>query len=698
MAVSAAIVVSRCNLRPSVTCGASCHGPLDYYWAIPTGQHIRYFSVPWWPRPMQLTVRIFSGVPGKSLIVQYEGKSYAFNIFEGYQRICYERSVSLHSFDAIFLSRWTNLLGFAAPFFSLTEKRLKKLAVVSSGFSIAEILSGFDYKRNPDILDFRQLTDYDDTLISVIPVDTGRITSYIVRFKEGRRRLVPEWIPAEVPRSFYKALSEGRKISFQGREYDGQEYTEENRKMEDICVIFGYGGFDGIFEAAGNVGSIFCMNTAALCAAYGYRRGAGRDVDIYHVENTDRYDFPAFITLQRELRSLSDGFLLPCARSRDDMITPDYTFIADEAAAGGCVLKNISAFEAECGSPRHTSLRHGDVLAFDRDSGLVLLPAGPVIGKPNSEAAEGVAASTSDEHDNSNYREISDNSELGLPSENASLSTSITFLGTACAIPSILKNNSSVLYESADSVVLLDCGEDTVNQLLRLYGNLDVLKKLKLIFISHSHLDHSLGLPSLLSHITHPVTIIAPESCQRQSTLLLSSSGAIQPPHHFISTSPAKRLEEQFSHRLSHLSDPSWLSLDDSVIDSFDLSRYTDALSLDGFEVSLCGARHNRDSVSISFIESAVNRRVSYSGDTVPNILFARMARGSAVLIHECTFNDQQRPLAVKTNHSVYSDVLRLFHKSQSEKLLLTHSSNRNAEFISIPDAVSDFFRYHIDQ
>lgn len=43
--------------------------------------------------------------------------------------------------------------------------------------------------------------------------------------------------------------------------------------------------------------------------------------------------------------------------------------------------------------------------------------------------------------------------------------------------------------------MLLDCGESTLGQMFRLYGDQthDVLKNLKAIFISHMHLDHFMG-------------------------------------------------------------------------------------------------------------------------------------------------------------------------------------------------------------
>ena len=77
----------------------------------------------------------------------------------------------------------------------------------------------------------------------------------------------------------------------------------------------------------------------------------------------------------------------------------------------------------------------------------------------------------------------------------------VVFLGTGSAVPSKYRNVSSTLLQlSADKSVLLDCGEGTLNQLLRLYpASIDsVLHRVKVVVISHSHADHHLGLPLLL--------------------------------------------------------------------------------------------------------------------------------------------------------------------------------------------------------
>lgn len=57
-----------------------------------------------------------------------------------------------------------------------------------------------------------------------------------------------------------------------------------------------------------------------------------------------------------------------------------------------------------------------------------------------------------------------------------------------------------LLYFSESYAILLDCGEGTVNQIRHFYGNkwIEIIEKIKIVFISHFHGDHHQGLYGLL--------------------------------------------------------------------------------------------------------------------------------------------------------------------------------------------------------
>jgi ribonuclease Z len=72
----------------------------------------------------------------------------------------------------------------------------------------------------------------------------------------------------------------------------------------------------------------------------------------------------------------------------------------------------------------------------------------------------------------------------------------LTFLGTSASVPSADRNHPGLLVEAAGQRVLVDCGEGIQRQLLRSGAG---FRRLDRILLTHSHLDHVLGVPGLLS-------------------------------------------------------------------------------------------------------------------------------------------------------------------------------------------------------
>lgn len=89
-------------------------------------------------------------------------------------------------------------------------------------------------------------------------------------------------------------------------------------------------------------------------------------------------------------------------------------------------------------------------------------------------------------------------SRQNLPSPEAE----IVCLGTGSALPSKYRNVSATLLRVPGSgSYLLDCGENTLGQLRRVYSPeemAEVLRDLRMIWISHLHADHHLGTTSVI--------------------------------------------------------------------------------------------------------------------------------------------------------------------------------------------------------
>ena len=77
----------------------------------------------------------------------------------------------------------------------------------------------------------------------------------------------------------------------------------------------------------------------------------------------------------------------------------------------------------------------------------------------------------------------------------------LLFLGTGSASPSKYRNVSAILLSLPRGGLLMDCDEGTYAQLVRRYGvggTAALLRRLRCIFITHMHADHTLGLAELL--------------------------------------------------------------------------------------------------------------------------------------------------------------------------------------------------------
>lgn len=202
------------------------------------------------------------------------------------------------------------------------------------------------------------------------------------------------------------------------------------------------------------------------------------------------------------------------------------------------------------------------------------------------------------------------------------------FLGTAASIPTPTRSLPSIL---VDEELLVDCGEGTTQRLV----SAGLLTPIKRVIITHSHLDHSAGITTLIWTLwlhgrRTPLFISGPSYVENLVFSLLKAFGT-----------PLEKLTFNIEYKPA---------FEDVKFTSTDHYPETFALKIERGNIKVC-----------------------YSSDTAPCNSVINLARGCDVLIHEATFLDEERHLAHILKHSTAGDAGKIAQEAQVKKLVLFH-------------------------
>eukprot|EP00914_Ancora_sagittata_P006427 GHVO01012986.1.p1 GENE.GHVO01012986.1~~GHVO01012986.1.p1 ORF type:complete len:534 (-),score=124.58 GHVO01012986.1:139-1740(-) len=249
----------------------------------------------------------------------------------------------------------------------------------------------------------------------------------------------------------------------------------------------------------------------------------------------------------------------------------------------------------------------------------------------------------------------------------ASLFPSVHFLGTGAAIPGKYRNVTGICVEiRRDYRILLDCGEGVLSMWRlscpTMEDFIDRLTTLRVIYISHGHADHHVGLHSILK--------ARYELCDRKE---LKNLLIIGPQY----------LQE-------------WISYWDDICFRTTLTACEDTLVnplalTDDLSISLCRVEHTyRMTAAGRISQGCFGARIKgscidlvYSGDTGPSSDLIKLGHGCDVLIHEATFEDILESEAVAKCHSTLTHALDASRQMGAKHTILSHFSQR---YPTVPD------------
>eukprot|EP01132_Coremiostelium_polycephalum_P004248 gene4248-5317_t len=234
----------------------------------------------------------------------------------------------------------------------------------------------------------------------------------------------------------------------------------------------------------------------------------------------------------------------------------------------------------------------------------------------------------------------------------------ILFTGTGSALPSKLRNvTGNYLGFENNMGMLLDAGEGTYGQMYRFFGPKtiqDIIIGVRIIWISHLHADHHLGIPRIL--------IKREEFAKARGIENLPEVVVIGPPQLTRFLSGLSEVVPMRYHGVRILEESSVMNMTLKQMGIKSLKNVPVIHCVDAYGV---------------VVEMVNGIKFCYSGDTRPCQLLAEEGKDSLFLIHEATFEDEKKEDAIQKNHSTISEAIEIGKEMKAKWTLLTHFSQR---------------------
>ena len=262
---------------------------------------------------------------------------------------------------------------------------------------------------------------------------------------------------------------------------------------------------------------------------------------------------------------------------------------------------------------------------------------------------------------------------------------SVVFAGTAGSVPTARRGLPATLIRRGGDRILVDCGEGTQRQLIRSVG----LTDLDVVFITHLHVDHWLGLPGMIKSFElrdrdRPLTVYGPpgtrQAMQAMRTVVgrprfgltvvdLEKFEEVDFGDYLVAAIPARHRTEAFGYAL----------VEDDRPGRFDAERAAARGVRPGPDFGRLQRGETVDGVTPDEVigPDRPGRRIVLSGDTAPCDPIRMAAEGADLLVHEATFTEEERDRARQTGHTTARQAALLAEEAGVRMLALTHLSTR---------------------
>jgi len=265
---------------------------------------------------------------------------------------------------------------------------------------------------------------------------------------------------------------------------------------------------------------------------------------------------------------------------------------------------------------------------------------------------------------------------------------SLVFIGTGASTPSARRGLPSLLLRRGGEHLLFDCGEGTQRQLVRSVG----LPDIDVIFITHFHADHWLGLPGMLKSFAlrerqAPLAIYGPPGLKDLMGAVrfvygrlpygltieeLGPMEAVRREGYTVGSVPVRhRVNVAYGYVLVEDSRPG--HLDAQLAASLGVTPGPDFGRLQRGE-TVAGVAPEQVMGPVR-----EGRKIAITGDTAPCEAVQVAAHRADLLVHEATFAEEETARAKETLHSTARQAAEVALAAQVRMLALTHISTRYA-------------------
>ncbi|MDE1768712.1 MAG: ribonuclease Z [Candidatus Micrarchaeota archaeon] len=280
----------------------------------------------------------------------------------------------------------------------------------------------------------------------------------------------------------------------------------------------------------------------------------------------------------------------------------------------------------------------------------------------------------------------------------------IVFLGTAGSSPTKYRSLPAVALVHEGDLFLFDCGESAQMQMLKFGVN---SSKLRAIFISHVHGDHVIGIAGLvrtlaLNRRTDPLTIFVPRGHEHVVMSLLSFDRAIL--GYSVEVKGIRAGEVYRGRGFSVNAFPLRHSITayGYAFKEDDKRRFVEE---DAKKLGIKGDMHSQlqkkgkikvgtKIIKLSQVTNVqLGKKVVYTGDTRPSKDTVKAAADADLLIHESSYCEKEKSLAVERMHSTATEAAQVAKKAHVKRLLLTHISARYNDIGILEEEAQKIFK-----